>query len=82
MIFSRKNALKDGISIITENNGIHPRKYGISLDRKVKDDKKVYFYENFIMILVLLWRLILFTLQAFSCIVFQRNKTRKLNIWD
>ena len=43
MIFSRKNALKDGISIITENNDIHSRKYGISLDRKVKDDKKVYF---------------------------------------
>ena len=50
MIFSRKNALKDGISIITENNDIHPRKYGISLHRKVKDDKKVYFYENVIMI--------------------------------
>ena len=50
MIFSRKNTLKDDISSITEKDDIHPRKYGISLDRKVKDDKKVYFDKKVLMI--------------------------------
>ena len=36
MIFSRK------ISGIIEKYDIHPRKCGISSDRKIKDDKKVY----------------------------------------
>ena len=43
MIFSRKNTLKDDISGITEKVYIHPRKCGISSDRKTKDDKKVIF---------------------------------------
>ena len=37
-----KNALKDGNSGITEKVDVHPRKYGISSDRKIKDGKKVY----------------------------------------
>ena len=49
MIFSRKTALKDAISGIIEKDNIHPRKYGISSDRKIKDDKKdsndsLYYY--------------------------------------
>ena len=40
MFFSRKNTLKDDISSITEKDKIHPRKYGISFDRKVNNDKK------------------------------------------
>ena len=36
MIFSRK------MSGIIEKYDIHPRKCGISSDRKIKDDKKVY----------------------------------------
>ena len=48
MIFSRKNTLKDDISGITEKVYIHPRKCGISSDRKTKDDKKVHFYKNVI----------------------------------
>ena len=37
-----KNARKDDISCIFEKYAIHPRKYSISSDRKIKDDKKVY----------------------------------------
>ena len=50
-IFSHKNKLKDGISSIFEKDNIRPRKYGISSDRKIKDDKKVYFYKKVPMIL-------------------------------
>ena len=32
IILSKKNALKRGISGITEKNDIHPRKYGISVE--------------------------------------------------
>ena len=38
MIFSQKNTIKDSISGIIEKDDIHPRKYGISSDRKIKDD--------------------------------------------
>ena len=41
MIFSRKNTLKDDISGIIEKDYIHPREYGISSNRKIKDGKKV-----------------------------------------
>ena len=44
MFFSRKNAFKDNISGIIENNDIYPRKYVISLSRKINGNKKVYFY--------------------------------------
>ena len=37
-----KNTLKDDISGIIEKDDTHPRKYGISSDRKIKDDKNVY----------------------------------------
>ena len=37
-----KNTLKDDISGIIEKDDIHPGKYGIFSDRKIKDDKKVY----------------------------------------
>ena len=37
-----KNTLKDDISSIIEKDDFHPRKYSISSDRKIKDDKKVY----------------------------------------
>ena len=42
MIFYLKNTLRDDISTIIEKYDIYPRKYGISSDRKIKDDKKVY----------------------------------------
>ena len=35
MIFSRKNTLKEDISGIIEKDYIHPRKYGISSNRKI-----------------------------------------------
>ena len=37
-----KNTIKDDISGIIKKDDISPWKYGISYDRKVKDDKKVY----------------------------------------
>ena len=37
-----KNALKDDICGIIEKDDIHPRKHGISSDRKIKDDKKKF----------------------------------------
>ena len=46
------NTLKDDISGIIEKDYIYPRKYGISSDRKIKDDKKVYFYEKVPMIFI------------------------------
>ena len=42
MIFSRKN----NISGIIKKVGNHPRKYGFSTVRRIKDDKKVYFYNK------------------------------------
>ena len=51
MIFSQKNTLKDDISGIIEKDDIHPRKYGISSDKKIKDDKEVFFYKKVPMIL-------------------------------
>ena len=53
MIFFRKNTLKNDISGIIETAHIHPRKYGISCDRKIKNDRKVQmifctFMETFI----------------------------------
>ena len=36
--FFPKNALKDDNSSIIEKDDIYPRKYGISSDRKTKDD--------------------------------------------
>ena len=50
-MISRKNTLKDDISGIIEKDDTHRRKYGISSSRKIKDDKKVYFYKNVPMIL-------------------------------
>ena len=46
MIFSRKETLKDNIFGIIEKHDIHPRKYGISSNRKIKDEKKVFFYND------------------------------------
>ena len=37
MIFFRKNTLKNDISGIIETAHIHPRKYGISSDRKIME---------------------------------------------
>ena len=51
MIFSQKTTLKEKISGIIEKDHIHPRKYGISSDEKIKDDKTVYFYKKVPMIL-------------------------------
>ena len=50
MIYSEKK-IKDGISGIIEKVDIHRRKYCISSDRKIKDNKKVYFYKKGSMIL-------------------------------
>ena len=56
MIFFRKNTLENDISGIIETAHIHPRKYGISCDRKIKDDRKVYLYKKFQGFSVLLWK--------------------------
>ena len=40
----KKNTLNNGIFRLSEKDAIHPRKYGVSSVRKIKDDKKVYFY--------------------------------------
>ena len=37
-----KNAHKDDISGIIEKDNIHPRRHGISSDKRTNDDKKVY----------------------------------------
>lgn len=47
MIFSDKNTLKDVISDTIEKDNIHPRKHGISSDRKTKNDKKFTFIKKF-----------------------------------
>ena len=47
MVFSRKNTLKYDISGIVEKDYIHPRKYGISSERKIKDDKISFFHKKF-----------------------------------
>ena len=39
MIVSQ-NTLKDDISSIMEKNNVHPRKYGMSSDRKIEDGRK------------------------------------------
>ena len=49
--FFRKKKIKDDISRIIEKVEIHRRRYCISSDRKIKDDKKVYFYKKGSMIL-------------------------------
>ena len=41
---------KDEISGIIEKDDIHPRKYSVSSYKKIKDDKKVYFYKKVRMI--------------------------------
>ena len=41
-----KNTLKDDISGIIKKYDIHPRKYCISSDRKIKDHEKVYSVKN------------------------------------
>ena len=41
MTLYRKNTLKNDISGIIVTAHIHPRKYGISCDRKIKNDRKV-----------------------------------------
>ena len=51
MTFSKKSTFKDDISHIIEKDDIHPRKFGISVDRKLKDDKKDCFYKKVSMIL-------------------------------
>ena len=47
MIFSREYTLKHDISGVIEKADIHPRKYGISSDRKIKHDKKVFSIRKF-----------------------------------
>ena len=37
-----KNTLKGDTSGTIEKDNIHPTKYGISSDRKIKDDKKIF----------------------------------------
>ena len=40
MIFSQRNTRKDNISAIIEKDDVHPKKYGISSDSKIKMTKK------------------------------------------
>ena len=42
-----KNTLKDDIFLLIEKDDIHPRKYGISSDRKIKMIKKFTFIKKF-----------------------------------
>ena len=51
MISSRKNTRKCDISGTVQKDDIHPRKYGIFSDRKIKDDQKAYFYKKLLVIL-------------------------------
>ena len=46
MIFSDKNTPKDFISGTIEKDNIHPRKRGISSDRKTKNDKNFTFIKK------------------------------------
>ena len=46
MIFSLKNTLKDDIAGIIEKDVIHPKKHGTFSNRKIKDDKNIYFHKN------------------------------------
>ena len=41
-----KNTFKDDIPDIIEKDDIHSRKYGISCDRKIKDDKRFTFIKR------------------------------------
>ena len=65
MVFSRKNTLTYDTSGIVEKDYIHPRKYGISSERKIKDDKISFFHKKVPMI---------FT-KVFSYIALQWKKT-------
>ena len=76
MIFSRKSTFKDDIFIILEKDDIHLRKYGISSDRKIKDDKKVYFHKKVPMILCTFIE----TFIGVFIYCFPIKKTRKQNI--
>ena len=78
-IFSQRNTLKDGISGITEKDDIHPTKYGISSNRKIKDDKKFCFYEKVPMIL---WTFIETFIDVFIYCLSIKEKNRKFNILD
>ena len=46
MIFSQKNTLKDDIFVYHLKDGIYPSKLSLSSDRKIKVDKKFYFYKK------------------------------------
>ena len=65
MVFSRKNTLKYDISGIAEKDYIHPRKYGISSERKIKDDKISFLHKKVPMIFI----------KVFSYIALQWKKT-------
>ena len=77
MIFSQKNTFKDEISGIIEKDNIHPGKYSISSDRKIKDDKKFYFYKNVPMILCTFMETFL---GVFINCFQMKKKTSKLNV--
>lgn len=70
-----KKKIKDGISGIIEKVDIHRRKYCISSDRKIKDNKKVYFYKKVPMILCIFMEP--FPSAFMYC--FPMKKIRKLN---
>ena len=76
MIFSQKNTLNDDISGIFKKDDIHPRKYGIFSNRKIKDDKKVYFNKKVPMILCTLMENFI----GVFIYCFPMKKNRKLNI--
>ena len=72
MIFSWKSTIKDDISDIIEKD-VHPRKYCISSDRKIEDDKKVYFYKKVPVVLCT------FKGTFIGVYCFPMKKTRELN---
>ena len=75
MIFSQKNILKDNISSITEKDDNYPRNYGTFSDRKIKDDKKVYFYKK---VAVILCAIIQIFIGLFKYCFPMKQKTRNL----
>ena len=75
MIFFRKITLKDDMAGIIEKDDIHPRTYVISSDKKIKDNKKVHFYQN---VSVILFTFMETFIGVFIyCFLMKKTKTKK-----
>ena len=75
MIFFRKITLKNDMAGIIEKDDIHPRTYVISSDKKIKDNKKVYFNQN---VSVILFTFMETFIGVFIyCFLMKKTKTKK-----